>query len=273
MERCSASWLATDLIGNTPCIDHFREVLITPAGMVWGLKSQGGGLLYNLFIVHVTISLSEPQFLWSKKMLITLPGSGRSPGGGNGNSLQYSCLGNLMDRWAWWATVHAVTKSRTRLSVWAHTGVFWRQHESAHEENVCKQPSPRLWAAPARLRAGRCTEQGRPFPCRRHHSPRAILHPRRAAAPAAFLRAPKSTSRAGQDAAGTHGGWAHAQLLLRWHGILGSHCPTLCLCDPFCKMGTQVLTFSWLNSIKSASEFPKYKEQMPTSKCPTVSRL
>ena len=81
MERCSTSWLATDLIGNTPCIDHFREVLITPAGMVWGLKSQGGGLLYNLFIVHVTISLSEPQFLWSKKMLITLPGSGRSPGG------------------------------------------------------------------------------------------------------------------------------------------------------------------------------------------------
>ena len=37
---------------------------------------------------------------------------GRSPGGGNGNPLQYSCLENLMDRGAWWATVHEVTKSQ-----------------------------------------------------------------------------------------------------------------------------------------------------------------
>ena len=35
-------------------------------------------------------------------------GSGRSPGGGNGNPLQYSCLGNSMDREAWWATIHGV---------------------------------------------------------------------------------------------------------------------------------------------------------------------
>ena len=40
-------------------------------------------------------------------------GLGRSPGGGNGNSLLYSHLENLMDREAWWATVHRVTKSRT----------------------------------------------------------------------------------------------------------------------------------------------------------------
>ena len=37
-------------------------------------------------------------------------GSGRSPGGGNGNPLQYSCLGNLKDRGAWWAMVHGVAK-------------------------------------------------------------------------------------------------------------------------------------------------------------------
>ena len=41
---------------------------------------------------------------------------GRSPGEGNGNPLQYSCLENPMDRGAWWATVHGVTKSGTRLS-------------------------------------------------------------------------------------------------------------------------------------------------------------
>ena len=42
-----------------------------------------------------------------------IPGSGRGPGGGNGNPLQYSCLENPMDRGAWWATVHGVPKSGT----------------------------------------------------------------------------------------------------------------------------------------------------------------
>ena len=43
------------------------------------------------------------------------PGSGRPPGGGCGNPLQYPCLENPMDKGAWWATVHGVAKSRTRL--------------------------------------------------------------------------------------------------------------------------------------------------------------
>ena len=46
----------------------------------------------------------------------SIPGLGRSPGEGNGNPLQYSSLENSMDRGAWWAIVHGVTKSRTRLS-------------------------------------------------------------------------------------------------------------------------------------------------------------
>ena len=41
----------------------------------------------------------------------SIPGSGKSPGEGNGNPLQYYCLGNPMDREAWWATVHGVAKS------------------------------------------------------------------------------------------------------------------------------------------------------------------
>ena len=45
-----------------------------------------------------------------------IPGSGKSPGEGNGNPLQYSCLENSMDRGAWWAVVHGVSKSWTRLS-------------------------------------------------------------------------------------------------------------------------------------------------------------
>ena len=43
----------------------------------------------------------------------SIPGSGRYLGEGNGNPLQYSCLGNPMDREAWWATVHEVTKCQT----------------------------------------------------------------------------------------------------------------------------------------------------------------
>ena len=46
----------------------------------------------------------------------SIPGLGRSPGGGHGNPLLYSCLENLMDRGVWRATVHGVTKSRTGLS-------------------------------------------------------------------------------------------------------------------------------------------------------------
>ena len=46
----------------------------------------------------------------------TIPGAGRSPGGENVNPLQYSCLGNPMDRGAWQATVHRVAKSQTCLS-------------------------------------------------------------------------------------------------------------------------------------------------------------
>ena len=46
----------------------------------------------------------------------SIPGSGRSPGGGCGNLLQYSCLENSMDRGAWRATVHGVAKSQIQLS-------------------------------------------------------------------------------------------------------------------------------------------------------------
>ena len=52
------------------------------------------------------------------------PGLGRSPGGGNGNPLQYSCLEHPMDRGAWQTTVHGITKGQTQLSMrarsWSH---------------------------------------------------------------------------------------------------------------------------------------------------------
>ena len=52
-----------------------------------------------------------------------IPRSGRSPGGGHGNPLKYSCLENFMDRGAWWATVHRVTKSWIQLKQ-LNTGTY-----------------------------------------------------------------------------------------------------------------------------------------------------
>ena len=72
----------------------------------WGFP--GGSVLKNL-----------PADAGDARDAGVIPGWGRSPGGGNGNPLQYSCLGSPMDRGAWWAAVHGVAKSQTRLS--SHT--------------------------------------------------------------------------------------------------------------------------------------------------------
>ena len=60
-----------------------------------------------------THSSDSKESFWSAEDLGLIPGSGRSPGEGNGNPLQYSSLENSMDRGAWRAIVHGVTKSRT----------------------------------------------------------------------------------------------------------------------------------------------------------------
>ena len=84
----------------------------------------------------------------------SISGWRKSPGGGHGNPLQYSCLENPMDTGVWWATVHGVTKSRTRLKrphartstlflfqlaarVSAHAGFLQEQHAGAA---VCPAP-------------------------------------------------------------------------------------------------------------------------------------
>ena len=74
------------------------------------------------FCIAVHLILGFPggsdgkAFACSVGDLGSIPGLGRSPGEGNGNPLQYSCLEKSMDWGAWWATVHGVAKSWTRLS-------------------------------------------------------------------------------------------------------------------------------------------------------------
>ena len=63
----------------------------------------------------------------------SIPGLGRSPGEGNGHPLQSSCLENSMDGGAWWATVHGVTKSRTRLSDFTFFSFFLLSGHSLQE--------------------------------------------------------------------------------------------------------------------------------------------
>ena len=88
-----------------------------------------------------------------------IPSLGRSPGGGHGNLLQYSCLENPTDRGAWWATVRGVTKSQTRLSdqhtqwqqlndgVQGHTAEVWLQRPgSAGRVNITSSPVPLSWS-------------------------------------------------------------------------------------------------------------------------------
>ena len=56
----------------------------------------------------------------------SIPGSGRYPGRGHGNSLQYCCLENPMDKGAWWAIVHRVSQSRTQLKqLNTHARTLW----------------------------------------------------------------------------------------------------------------------------------------------------
>ena len=71
------------------------------------LPSMGGGLLWWLRSKESACNAGDTG---------SIPGSGRSPGRGGGNPLQYSCLENSMDRGAWWATVHGGPKSQTGLS-------------------------------------------------------------------------------------------------------------------------------------------------------------
>ena len=66
-----------------------------------------------MFLVGFPDGLVVKNLPASSGHMGSIPGLGRSPGGGNGNRLQYSCLGNPRDRGAWWAIVHRVAKSQT----------------------------------------------------------------------------------------------------------------------------------------------------------------
>ena len=102
--------------------------------------SHSEGCLFTLLIVSFVV---QPCMGDSKRDTGSNPASGRSPGGGHGNPLQYSCLGNPMDRGAKRATFHGVTKSRTRLSDFPFTF-----HFHASEKEMATHSSVLAWRIP-----------------------------------------------------------------------------------------------------------------------------
>ena len=102
---------------------HTKKILIFRFNLCPGLVKWSSIILY-ICLSYYDFSLSYrflPLFYAGDAgELGLIPGSGRSPGGENGNQLQYSCQENPMDRGAWKAIIHGVVKNQTWLRDWVH---------------------------------------------------------------------------------------------------------------------------------------------------------
>ena len=100
---------------------HWLQEVTTGALARDPVRIQTYSLFRELNICHRCTKVGFPGGSVGKEscsagVMTSIPGLGRSPGGGHGNPLQYSCLGNPMDRGAWRAAVFGVAKSRARMS-------------------------------------------------------------------------------------------------------------------------------------------------------------
>ena len=91
-----------------------ENVRFTYNGILLNFSKEGNAAICNSMHGHWgfpsgSLVKNPPAMQKVQGASCSTPGSGRSPGGGHGNPLQYSCLENPMDRGAWWATVHGVT--------------------------------------------------------------------------------------------------------------------------------------------------------------------
>ena len=112
---CGLYFSINDNIWNTRII-NFEAVLSINFIFLWIV-------LLVSFIRNFWLPRGSPANAGDAGDMGSVPGWGRSPGGGNGCLLRYSCLENLMERGAWWATNYSVAKHQTWLSDWARTRV------------------------------------------------------------------------------------------------------------------------------------------------------
>ena len=104
---CTAKWF------SYTHIDIFKKYSF-PLWLISGYWISFLMLYSGAFQVALVVK-NPPANAGDMRDVDLIPQSGRSSGGGRGNSLQYSCLGNSMDRGAWWFKVHRVVKSHTQL--------------------------------------------------------------------------------------------------------------------------------------------------------------
>ena len=103
--------------------DKYTSPILTPATQILLPLLTLDTSLVTQTVKNLPANAEEPG---------SIPGSGRSPGEGNGYPLQYSCLENSMDRGAWWATVPGVAKIGHNGTTNTHTHTHTPQTESAH---------------------------------------------------------------------------------------------------------------------------------------------
>ena len=105
-------------------------------------REEWGGFRICLLSIYVmgfpggTVVKNLPANAGDTRDAGLIPMSGRCPEEGNGNSLQYSCLENSIDRGVWQAPVHEVTKSQTQLSNWAHS--TYTTHIHSNQTDMCE---------------------------------------------------------------------------------------------------------------------------------------
>ena len=104
---------------------------------IWGIVNK-----FHVCVMYVSLARASqvalvvknpPANAGDRRDAGSIPGSGRSPGEGNGNPLWYPCLENPMDRGAWRATVHRVTKSQTQLSVHVYACTHTHTHRQTRQ--------------------------------------------------------------------------------------------------------------------------------------------
>ena len=110
--------MSSFLLGIHPAVDLLGH-MVTLCLTIW--KNSRLLLLLLLLFYCFWTSLMAQASAYNARDPGSIPRLGRSPGEGNGNPLQYSCLENPMDGGAWSATVHGVAKSQTRLSDFTHS--------------------------------------------------------------------------------------------------------------------------------------------------------
>ena len=100
-----------------PKIQGLGHISFIPHLLLLGSWSPGFTLLIAVVYLRLPWWLGGKESACECRSAGSIPGPGRSPGKGNGNALQYSCLGNPIDRGAWRATIHGTAKSQTQLQL------------------------------------------------------------------------------------------------------------------------------------------------------------